>query len=51
LDRGDAAAQGEAFECLVEADGDQEYYEGWTGGDGDGHADEDTVEKNSCFKE
>ena len=48
---GYAASEREAFEGLVERDGDEEDDEGWARGDGDGDADEDAVEKDAGFEE
>lgn len=48
---GDAGAEGEAFEGLVEGDGDEEDDEGGADGEGEGEADEDGVEEDARFQE
>lgn len=48
---GDAGAEGEPFEGLVEGDGDEEDDEGSAGGDGESHTDEDAVEEDASFQE
>lgn len=50
-ERGDARAEGEALEGLVERDGDEEDEEGRARGDGDGHADEDAVEEDAGLEQ
>ena len=47
----DAGAEGEAFEGLVEGDGDKEDDERRARGDADSHADEDGVEEDAGFEE
>lgn len=48
---GDAGAEGEAFEGLVEGDGDEEDDEGGADGEGEGEPDEDGVEEDAGFEE
>ena len=48
---GDAGAQGEALEDLMEGDGHEEDEKGRARRDGQGHADEDAVEEDAGFQE
>lgn len=47
----DPRAEREAFERLVEGDGDEEDEEGRADGDGERHADKDAMEENAGFEE
>ncbi|KIH94859.1 hypothetical protein SPBR_03703 [Sporothrix brasiliensis 5110] len=51
VDGGDAAAEGQALEALVEGDGDEKNDKGGARGDAEGHADEDAVEQDAGLQE